>query len=63
MAVVFDRDRFGANNIYMIKLIQQNFIKNFGLTLSGLHLLSHTAALSLNQPKGHLLLSHSLTKY
>lgn len=60
MAFVFDRDRFGANNIYMIKLIQQNLIKNFSLTLSRLHLLSHSAALSLNQPKGDLLLSHSL---
>lgn len=30
-----DPDRFGANNIYMIKLIQQNLITNFGLTLSG----------------------------
>lgn len=33
MAVVFGPDRFGANDIYMIKLILQNLIKNSGLTL------------------------------
>lgn len=35
MASLFDADRFGANNNCMIKLIEQNLMKNSGLTLSG----------------------------